>query len=164
MSPGPYLNQGAFKTTISANDATPQEELGIWRFEAGKIYKYVKVTSSATSPIMAGAAVKSDSNFATQTAALAGNQVVFSSGVTNLVLGIAETTLAAANYGWLTCYGPATAMVVSNVIPDSLLGPSASTGVLGIIGSTSNIVGLNPMGITIQTGLSAGSAVFVSAL
>lgn len=152
--PGPYLNQGVFRTTVSQVDTTPQEELGIWRFEAGKILRYVK----ANAAIPAGASVKADAPIVT--AALMGNQVVGTTGVTDMLLGVMETTLPLGQYGWITCFGPATAMVVTNTIPAQGLAPGASSGVLGIA-ATCNY---NAAAVAIQTGLSAGSAIFITVL
>ena len=151
---GPYLNTGPFKTKITANDTTQQEELGVWRFEAGKVLRYVK----ASALIPAGEALKMDSSVTT--AALMGMQVQASSGATDMFFGIAETTLAALNFGWVTIYGPATGRVVTADAAGAGLGPSANTGVLSI----RNTSHFNAAAIAIQTGLSAGSAVFVSVL
>ena len=154
--PGPYLSQGAFKTRITANDTTQQEELGIWRFEAGKILKYVK----AGALIPAGEAVVLDSTVAGGSPLLMGQQVLQVSAITNMIAGIAETTLASLNFGWITTYGPATARVVTNANPGVILGSSATTGVL----STWGVSNLHGMAVALQTGLSAGSAVFVTLL
>lgn len=158
---GPYLNTGAFATKITATNATPQEELGIWRFEAAKILRYVKAGSAV---IPAYEAVKQDTAVTGATIALVGNQVVQTSSPTDLALGIAEVTLAANNYGWITCYGPATARVVGSggtgEQPGAALGPSTNTGVLSIRNSSH----FNAAAIAVASGLSAGSAVFVRVL
>lgn len=153
MSPGPYLNVGPFKTRITANDTTQQEELGVWRFEAGKVLRYVK----AGALIPAGEAVKLDSSVTT--AALMGHQVLQTSGATDMMLGIAEVTLANLGFGWVTVYGPATGRVATTAAGAGI-GPSANTGVLSI----SNTSHFNAAAIAMQTGLSAGSAVFISVL
>ena len=70
---GPYLNQGAFRTQITEASTSQQEELGIWRFEAGKILRYVQAGAAV---IPAYEAVKHDSTVTSVTAALIGNRVV----------------------------------------------------------------------------------------
>lgn len=151
---GPYLNQGAFSTRVTANDTTQQEQLGVWRFEAGKILRYVR----AAALIPAGEPCTADATITT--AAWIGHNVLQTSAVTNTFFGIAETTLASGSFGWVTLYGPATARVDTNLIPGSPLGPSVTTGVLTI----RNTSHFNAAAIALQTGLSAGSAIFVSVL
>lgn len=153
---GPYLNSGPFKTKITDTDAIgPREELGVWRFEAGKILRYVKAAGAV---IPAGEAVRVDHSVTT--AALIGNQVVQTSAATNILYGIAEATLASLNFGWVTVYGPATARVDTDAAAGSGLGPSTSTGVLTI----RNTSHFNTGAVALAAGLSAGSAVFVSKL
>ncbi len=151
--PGPYLSQGIFRTRITTtNTDAAQEELGIWRYEAGKVLRYVK----AGALIPGGEAVKIDTTVTT--AALMGNQVLQTSGRTDMLLGIAEVTLPNLGFGWITCYGPATARVVTTTVPASALGPDSSTGVLQIRTATD----FNAAAIALQSGLSAGSAVFIT--
>lgn len=161
MSPGPYLNTGQFSTLVTANDPTPQEELGVWRWDAGRVLRYVK---AGTAVIPRFEAVTRDSAVTSSTPALIGNQVVQTSGATDLLLGIAEVTLAGSNYGWITAYGPATARVRFSAgggeIPGAILGPSGDTGVLSI----RNTSHFNAAAIAISSGLSMGSAVFVAVL
>jgi len=156
MSPGPYLNTGPFKTRITDNDAVgPVEELGVWRFEAGKILRYVK----SGSLIPRFESCKFDT--AVTTAALMGNQVLQCDGSTNMFAGVAESTFANLSFGWVTLYGPATARVAALTIPGTPLGPDiTATGVL----SVRNISHFNAAAVAVQSGLSMGSAVFVSGL
>ena len=154
MSPGPYLNTGPFRTAITANDATQQEELGVWRFEAGKILRYVR----AGALIPRFESVRGQ--FDVTTAALMGNQVLQTSAATDIFFGVAETTLASLNFGWITTYGRATARVVAGEIPGSPLGPSSTTGVLTI----RNTSHFNAVALALQSGLSAGSAIFIAML
>ena len=156
MSPGPYLNSGVFRTAVSANTAEQQEEVGVWRFESGNIYRYMR----AGALIPAYEAVSYDNSVVSGSPLLLGNQVIAAIGETNLVLGIAETTLSSGNYGWITVYGPVTARVQTTVIPGRQLGAAGETGVLGIR-TTSNY---HQSALAVQTGLSAGSAVFLRAL
>lgn len=153
--PGPYLNTGAFKTRVTSNDSTQQEELGVWRFEDGNIYRYVR----ANALIPRGEPVVLDTTVTT--AALMGHYVLQLSSATAMIMGIAEATLASGNFGWITAYGPATARVVTNTIPNVALTGSTTTGVLATWSSTA---GLFERAIALQTGLSAGSAVFITAL
>src|SRR5690349_9914192 len=121
--PGPYLNSGIFQTKVTANDNTQKEELGVLRFEGGKIYRYVK----ASSVIPIGEIVTADATVTT--AALISYQVNQLSSVTNInVVGLAETTLAALNFGWITVYGPATGRVTTNTNPGTPLGAPAMGG------------------------------------
>lgn len=151
---GPFLNSGLYRTTVRSADTTAQEELGVWRFEAGKILRYVK----ASSLIPAGEALKLDATVTT--AALMGQQVLQTSGATDMFYGVAETTLAALTFGWATIYGPATARVNTAEVPGTGIGPSANTGVL----SVRNTSHFNAAAIAMQTGLSGGSAVFINVL
>lgn len=148
--PGPYLNIGPFKTQITANDSTQQEELGVWRFEAGKVLRYVR----AGALIPRGEALRLDST------ALDGSRVLQASGDTDMFMGIAEATLASLSFGWVTIYGPATARVTSLTIPGSSLGPSSTTGVLSIRNSSH----FNAVAVAVASGLSAGSAIFITQL
>lgn len=152
--PGPYLNVGLFQTAVSDNDTTQKEELGVWRFSGGKVYKYTK--SGALIP--RGEPCRYD--FTVTTAALIGNQILQSSAVTDIFAGVAEATFASLSFGWLTVYGPATGRVDTNVIPGSPLGPSSTTGVLTI----RNTSHFNAVAVALETGLSAGSAIFISVL
>jgi len=153
--PGPYTNIGGYQTRINANDTTQREELGSWRYEAGKVLRYVK----ASAIIPSGAAVKIDTTVTT--AALIGNQVILTIAPTDMCVGIAETTLSALNFGWITCYGPATASVSTQAAaPGQYVGPSSTSGVLAVA-STSLF---NAAAVALQSGLSAGSAVYVTVL
>ena len=156
MSPGPYLNIGVFQTKITDNDLVgPKEELGSWRYEGAKVVRYVK--SGSLVPQYEG--LKLDATVTT--AALMGNQVLQCDGLTNMFFGVADNaTFANLSFGWVTMYGPATARVATTTIPESSLGPSANTGVLSIR-STCHF---NAVAVALQTGISAGSAVFVTVL
>lgn len=154
---GPFLNTGIFQTKITDNDLIgPKEELGVWRYEAGKVLRYVK--SGALIP--AGECVKAD--VTVTTAALFGAQVLQCSAATDMFLGIAETTLASLSFGWVTIFGPATGRVATagNEVPGAAVGPSTNTGVL----SVRNTSHWNAIAIAMQSGLSAGSAVFITDL
>lgn len=85
----------------------------MWRFEAGKILRYVR--AGALIPRFESARY----DFTVTTAALMGNQVLQTSAATDMFAGVAEATLASLNYGWITTYGPATARVVAGEVPGS---------------------------------------------
>jgi hypothetical protein len=154
---GPYLNQGSFKTRITDVDTTPQEELGIWRFEAGKVLRYVK----AGALIPQYEAVMFDES-ATASPGLFGNQVIQSIGESHMLLGVADqATMASLSYGWITVYGQATARVVTATVPGNSLGVGTLTGVLARVQTSTFFM---PRLIAVQTGLSAGSAVFIAVL
>lgn len=149
--PGPYLNSGIFQTRITDNDVVgPKEELGVWRYEAGKILKYVK--SGALIPKLEGVRI----DFTVTTAALMGNQVLSIDAPTSMLVGVAETTFASLSFGWVTVYGPATARVNPAAAAGNTLVPSTATGVL----APAVITGMAPA-LSLAAGLSGGSAVFV---
>ena len=156
MSPGPFLNTGIFRTRITDNDLVgPVEELGVWRYEAGKILRYVK--SGALIP--RNEAVRFDSS--ATTAALIGNQVLQVSGRTNVMAGIADNaTFASLSFGWITVAGPATARVADAAIVGSQLGPSANTGVLADSYIATPTI-LHFKAVALAAGLSSGSAIFL---
>jgi len=160
--PGPYFNLGAFKTQINANDTSAQEELGIWRAEGSKVLRYMK----ASALIPGGECVKVDTTVST--GLLMGNQVLQCSTATDPMIGIAEFTLALLNFGWVTVAGPATGRVGAGEAPGVGLGPSTLTGVLrsagalGAVGASS--VFQNFFALALQSGLSGGSAVYITAL
>ena len=157
MAPGPFLNQGVFGSPATETQTVPAEELGVWRFEAGKILRYVK----ASALIPRYEAVGWDIT-ATTTAALFGTQVLSAIGETGMLLGVADqATLPLNGYGWITAYGPATARVVTNELPGQRLGCGGQTGVLLRLQITTYFM---PRAIAVQTGLSAGSAVFITVL
>lgn len=154
--PGPYLNVGPFKTAVdeTVTDQRLADELGVWRFEAGKILRYVQ----AAALIPRFEALRVDATVTT--AGLIGHRVLQTSGATDMFMGIAEVTFPNLGFGWATIYGRATARVVAGEIPGSPLGPSSTTGVLTI----RNTSHFNAAAIALQSGLSAGSAIFVSVL
>ena len=156
---GPYLSTGSFKTRITSVDTTAQEELGIWRWEAGKVLRYVK----AGSLIQAFEPVRLDFTVAGGSPLLLGNQVLPVSASTDVFMGIAEVTMANLNFGWITVYGPATARVNTNEIPGAALGPSNAAGASGIL-AIRNSSHFSAVAVALQTGLSMGSAVFVTVL
>src|SRR5436189_6272956 len=99
MASGPFLGSGSWITTVAANDSTQKEELGILRFEAGKVFKYVQVSSAAN--IAAGFAVE-------YTGTATGVRLAVASG--QKIAGIAETALSTSFFGWITVQGAANAM------------------------------------------------------
>lgn len=124
----------------------------MWRFEAGKILRFVR----AGDLIPRFESVRYDAARHIDV----GGQVLQTSGVTNMFVGIAEVTMAKDNYAWVTIYGPATARVTTTTIPLSSLGPSADTGVLSI----RNTSHFNAVALAVESGLSFGSAIFISVL
>ena len=156
MSPGPYLNSGLFGGPGTQNDLVgPKEELGLWRFDAGRILRYVK----SGSLIPRNEAVRLD--FTATTAALIGRQVVQTDAPTNILFGIADNhTFANLSFGWVTVYGNATSRVTIDLASGIRLGPTATTGVLGVTQNSS----FQGQAIALATGVSSGSAVHVCAL
>lgn len=155
--PSPYFNIGVFRTGVGSVDTTAVEELGIYRAEAGKILRYVK----ASAPIPAGESVRLDA--AVTTGALIGGQVLQTSSPTDVFFGIAEATMPILNFGWVTVAGPATGRVRTGEIPGIALNVGTLTGVLQSGGATGAFVG-NYVGLALQSGLSAGSAVYLVGL
>jgi len=155
--PGPFLNTGVFQTRITDNTSTQQEELGVLRVENGKVLRYVK----AGALIPAYSACKFDTSVTTGAALTAVAQVVQTNAQdTDMFIGVAEVTMALNSFGWLTIYGPATARTTTGIVPGVALGPSSLTGVLGI----RQISHFYTAGLAVQSGLSAGSAVYISVL
>lgn len=152
--PGPYLNEGAFKTkvtdVVTSTDTVSREELGIWRFDAGRILRFMQAGSN----IFPGEAVTLN------TAVVAGTSVIQTSADTNLLFGVAEVSMPLNYYGWVTIYGPATARAGVNVAIASGLGPNVATGVLTI----RNTSHFNGAAIAMAAGVSSGSAVYITQL
>lgn len=153
MAPAPYLNIGIFKTRITDTNTVADEEVGIWRAEAGKILRYVK----ASAPINQYMAVAFDTTVTT--AALMGNQVRTTQVAADPFYGIAEVTLPNLGFGWVTVYGPATARVATATVPGVYLAASTASGILTTAVGASGFAA-----IALQTGLSAGSAIYVKNL
>src|SRR5882724_5539788 len=122
--PGPFLNSGIFQTRVTDTSTTAQEELGVWRFENGKIYRYNK----AGALLLAYQALKLD----TTTGGQLGAQVIQVTTDTDVFLGVAEVTIALNSFGWITTYGPATCRVAVAAVPGVALGPANATGALTI--------------------------------
>lgn len=154
--PGPYLNTGLFDSKVTDNHTVgPKTELGVWRFEAGKILRYVKSAHA----IDKNAAVKMDATVTT--AALIGHQVGMTSAATDLLFGVAETTFAALSFGWVTVSGVATARVDSLAAAGQPLGPhQGNTGMLSFRSYSHFHAGA----VALAAGLSGGSAVHINAL
>lgn len=153
--PGPFLNIGQFSTSVSQNDTVQKEELGVWRFEGGRVLRYVR--SGAVIPQFS--AVTAQTNLAT--AALFGNQVIPTSARTHMLFGVADNSaFASGSFGWITVFGVATGRTTTGTTPGTVLQPGTATGVLDVWASTN----LQAFALALQTGLSAGSAVFVRAL
>ena len=154
--PGPFINTGAFATRASDNDAVgPKDELGVWRFEAGKILRYVK--SGALIPRYEAVTVDET----VSTAALLGNQVLQTGTISEMLFGVADqATFANLSFGWVTVFGNATARVAAGTVPGAYLAASAATGVLSGLGASNMQVGA----LALQSGLSAGSAVYITTL
>ena len=152
--PGPYLNSGVYSTRVTDNDTSQKEELGVLRFEGGKLYRYVK--SGAL--IAAYSALKLDVSASTAAAAM--TQAVQTSTDTDMFFGVNEVTMALNSFGWITVYGPATARVTTGIVPGVALGTTNTTGILGI----RQISHFSAAGLAVASGLSAGSPIFISVL
>src|SRR5687767_11542691 len=104
MASGPFLNSGAWMTAVTAVDTTAKEELGVLRFENGRVYKYVKAVDAA---ITAG--------FAAEYSGTTGTNVRLAVASAHMYAGVAETTLTSGSFGWLTVQGLTSAMCNSSV-------------------------------------------------
>lgn len=73
-------------------------------------------------------------------------------------VGIAEATIPLNNFGWITVNGPATGRVVTSTIPGTYVGGGTVSGILGVANASQMFLA---NAIALQTGLSAGSAIFI---
>ena len=160
---GPFLNQGAWRTTITAMDSTQQEELGALRFENGKGYKYVKATAAS---IAASSAVSHS--------ATTGTLVVLtpaaSTATAQCVSGIAETAFTTSGFGWITVYGTATALVDTGAVAGVVLQAGTTAGTLAAVFTISGAIvttggsNSNRIAEALTTGVVTGSSVFIRGL
>ena len=151
MASGPFLNTGGWKTLVTANDSTAQEMLGSIRFENGKIFRYVL----AGGTIAASDAVKSSGT--------TGTTVITTTAAANQkVVGVAETAITNAQYGWITVYGKATCKVVVSTAAGAVLDADSGTaGTLKLAVSGDLNTG---DAVAMETGVAAGSLVFLTCL
>ena len=98
-----YINDRIFNTVLTANDSAAQEELGSFRFEGGKIYKYVQFQDAVTAA--AGAPCVMDGTYNYKVT------VDISAGITDCPAGVALTTNTPEYYGWMQTYGVGTVRV-----------------------------------------------------
>jgi len=106
-----------FNTVLTADDSTAQEELGAFRFENGKIYKYVQFQDAVTAA--AGAPCVMDGTYNHKVT------VDLSLGITDCPAGVSLTANTATYYGWIQTYGTATVKVTDYVTAGDYLLPSA---------------------------------------
>jgi hypothetical protein len=160
---GPFLNQGAWRTSITAMDSTQQEELGALRFENGKAYKYVKATAASI-------AANSAASHSDTTGTLVVLTPAASTATARSVAGIAETAFTTSGFGWLTVYGTATALVDTNAVQHVVLQAATTAGALaGAFTISAAIVttgGYNSNKIceALTTGVITGSMIFIRGL
>lgn len=93
-----------FNTVLTANDSTAQEELGAFRFEDGKIYKYVQHTDAVTT-IAGGPVLYNGTNNTIVTSDLNGGAGA------GAIAGVALVGNTAGYYGWIQIHGMATIKV-----------------------------------------------------
>lgn len=103
-----YINDRIFNTVLTANDSAAQEELGSFRFEGGKVYKYVYFADAVTAAI--GAPVIMDGTYNYKVTV----DVSEGAGVGS-VAGVAITTNTPLYYGWVQIYGAATVKVTDYI-------------------------------------------------
>jgi hypothetical protein len=160
----PYLNIGAWVTTTTANTTTVDETLGALRFDGGKVYRFARMTGGAAT---AGQAVTYVAD-STTSVALCGSMTTANTTAA-LVAGIAETALTSGNYGWITVYGPATALVNTGALINDALVPATTAGALTQQDTLYTAAGAGTTGspqtvstvVALTTGVIAGSSVFV---
>jgi hypothetical protein len=155
MASGPFLGSGAWVTSVAANDSTQKEELGILRFENGKVFKYVQVSSAANIA----------ANFAAEyTGTSTGVRLAVASA--QKIAGIAETALSTSFYGWITVQGLASAMCNSSVTAGNGLIVAGTAGMLTVATSAS-LARADAIALTTGLGSTAGTtatAIVVSCL
>jgi len=106
-----------FNTVLTANDSSAQEELGSFRFEDGKIYKYVYFADAVTAA--EGAPVLMDGTYNYKVTV--DYSEAAGSADPALVVGVALTTNTPEYYGWIQIYGVATVKVTDKVTAGDML-------------------------------------------
>lgn len=86
-----------FNTVLTADDSSAQEELSAFRFEDGKIYKYVQFQDAITAAVGAPCVMDGTYNYKVT--------VDLSLGLTDAPAGVALTTNTPEYYGWIQISG-----------------------------------------------------------
>jgi hypothetical protein len=155
MSPGPYLSEGIFEGPVSDIHSVQKHELGILRFDAGRILKYVKFGAAVTPYSWA----QLDNTQFTEA-----NQVItLAASVTQIAVGVIEYGGSSGSFGWMTIHGPATAKTATTAYAGAPLRASGTAGTAGpLFGSAPTQ--LPTFGVAVATGVAAGSLVLVQCL
>ena len=152
---GPFLSAGIFSGPVSNIDLTQQNELGMMRWDGGRILQYVKFGGSPAPYEW----IQTDTAQFTQP-----YQVIqLAASVTQVPLGVAEFGGSNGSFGWITRLGPATAKVATTAFAGSELRPGGTAGTLGPIWTTAP-TSMGGFGIAVATGEAAGSLVNVRCL
>lgn len=118
----------SFPGPVTATGTTAQFSPGTRRFESGREYVYVKAGSGG---LAANEACEVDATDLT-----GGTVKVSPNTAAGCVLGISETAIAAASYGWITVRGVASAKVADGVAARDILGATTTAGVLDLPANT----------------------------
>jgi hypothetical protein len=155
MASGPFIHSGAWMTAVTAADTSAKEELGVLRFENGRVYKYVRAVDGA---IGAG--------FVAEYSGTGGTTVRLAVASAQIYAGVAETALSSGNYGWVTVQGLTSAMCNSSVTAGNGLIVAGTAGMLTVATSAS-LARAQAIALTTGLGSTAGTtatAVVVSCL
>ena len=109
-----YKTDRIFNTVLTADDSAAQEELGSFRFEGGKVYKYVYFADTVTAAIGAPVLMDGTYNYKVTTDIDAGAGIA-------TVAGVAITTNTPLYYGWVQIYGAATVKVTDYITAGDML-------------------------------------------
>jgi len=92
-----------FNTVLTTDDSSQEEELGGFRFDSGKIYKYVEFTDSISA--IAGGPVILDGTTPNVVSC------DLNAGASDTVCGVSLTAVGVGHYGWIQIYGVATVKI-----------------------------------------------------
>lgn len=156
------LSKSVFKTQLTANDATAQEELGAIRQESGKFYKYVQAVDLA---LANGDAVEIGSTAVDYkvTQDRAGG-----SSIGRVPAGVAIGTITANYYGWIQIKGVHTSVKSDgSVSKGEAVVPHASTnGTVdsAAVGSTVAITAQQALGFAMADDTTSRAVVYIDCL
>lgn len=97
-----------FNTVLTADDSSAQEELGGFRFDGGKIYKYVQFQDSISAAEGAPVIYDGTSSYKVTVDQDAG-------AGTGSVAGVALTNNTEGYYGWIQLHGPAVVKITDYI-------------------------------------------------
>lgn len=121
-----------WKTALTANDATAQEELGALRTEAdGKIYRYVKNGEASTALAARNLCIE-DTTYPGVWTVLKSAAAVVQHGVRGFAIG----AITAAYHGWIQCGGVAAGTAAETIAIGAGVCGSTTAGKVGPANTT----------------------------